>query len=176
MIRFRTTIFALGGMLLIPSIAAAQPAAKVPPHVASVLACQAEKDEKLRLVCYDKAATSLASASQAGTIVVLDREEIRNTRRSLFGFNLPRLPFFRGDDGEDKAQEEILAKVQSAQDVEYGKWRIVLNDGAVWQTTEPEGRLFPPRLGQDVRIKRGALGSFMLSVNGQRSVRAMRVR
>ena len=67
------------------------------PLFDAVLACRSETDPQARLQCFDRTSGALATAAQSGAVVVVDREEVRRTRRSLFGFSLPRLPFFRGD-------------------------------------------------------------------------------
>ncbi|HEY0112545.1 MAG TPA: hypothetical protein VGB59_05265 [Allosphingosinicella sp.] len=151
------------------------PSDRTPTEVQAVLACQAEQSEQRRLACYDAAADKLASATRTGAIVVLDKEELRKTRRSFFGFSLPSVSLFRGDAPGDEPNQ-LEAKVQSAQVADYGHWRVVLDNGAVWQTTEVERRLPLPKPGQSVTIRKAALGSYMLSVNGRRGIRAMRVR
>ncbi len=173
---FRTVALAL--LLSLGQAAQAQPSSpreQLPAEVNAVLACQTESSAQQRLACYDAAAGKLASATTSGAIVVVDKEELRKTRRTLFGFSLPRISLFRGDSPED-APEQMEAKIQSAKDVDYGRWLIVLDNGAVWQTTEVERKMSLPKEGQNVTIKRAALNSYFLSINGRRPLRAMRVR
>jgi hypothetical protein len=147
------------------------------PLVSNLVGCRGQADDQARLRCYDAAAAALAEATSAGAVVVIDREEVRRTRRALFGFNLPRLPFFGGDNSQQEEEpSEIEGRIESARSAGYGKWVIELEDGALWQTTEADTRLGAPRIGQPVRIRKAALGSYMISVDRQRSVRAMRVR
>ena len=78
----------------------------------AVTACRAIGDATQRLACYDEAATRLTQAVGRNDVVVLDREDIRQTRRSLFGFHLPRLPLFGGGAREvQETPEEITATV-----------------------------------------------------------------
>jgi hypothetical protein len=149
---------------------------KAPPaQMEALIACRSETNDAARLQCYDRAATALTEATANGSVVMIDREDVKRTRRSLFGFSVPDLPFFDGDDSQDEEQaKEIEAVIQSARPVGFNKWMIVLEDGAVWQTTEASSRMADPRAGQKVRIKRAALGSYLLSVNDGRAVRAMR--
>ena len=143
--------------------------------VDAVAACQSQQDDQARLRCYDQAAAALTQATQSGTIVVVDREDVRKTRRSLFGFSLPKLPFFSGDDSAKDQQDEITATVASASALGYGKYRVRIEDGAIWETTEGWPTLREPRRGDTVVIKRGSLGSYLMKIDGQRGLKAKRV-
>jgi hypothetical protein len=148
-------------------------AAPPSPIVDALSACRAIADKDARLACYDQASARFAEAVGKGEVIVMDQQEVKQTRRSLFGFHLPSLPLFRGDSGPD--QDELTAKIASASGLGYDKYRMRLEDGAIWETTEASSRISPPRSGQDVLIKRGPLGSYMMRIDGQRAVRAKRV-
>jgi hypothetical protein len=147
-----------------------------PTSFTAILACREQSNAEARLRCYDSAAASLAEASASGKISVLDREEVRKTRRSLFGFNIPSIPFFRGDVEKESEPDQIEARLKSARATGYNKWLVELEGGALWQTTEPDTRGSTPKAGQLARIKKGAIGSYMISFEGSRALRAMRVR
>jgi len=147
------------------------------PSLSPLLACRSETDDQARLRCFDAAAAAVAQATESGTLVVVNREEVRRTRRSLSGFNLPRLPFFSGDRSQEEEEpQQAEGVVASASETGYRRWLVTLEGGATWQTTEPESMLPLPVKGQKVRIRRGLLNSYFLSVAGQRGIRAMRVR
>jgi hypothetical protein len=151
---------------------------KLPPTnalVDAVVRCRAEAGEDARLHCYDIAAAALSEATARGSIVVVDKEDVRKTRRSLFGFALPKLPFFGGDDSGDDQPDEIEARIKSVRGLGYGKWVIELDTGAKWQTTETSGPTRDPKPGQTMKIKKGAMGGYFLTVEGGRGVRGMRV-
>jgi len=143
--------------------------------IGAVTACRSEQDGAARLRCYDAAAAALAEAESSGKVVVVDREDVRKTRRSLFGFSLPKLPFFSGDDSAESQQDEITATVAAAGALGYDKYRVKLEDGALWETTEGSPNVRGPRRGDTVVIKRGPLGSYMMKIAGQRALRAKRV-
>ena len=143
------------------------------PTIDDVLACRAETENTKRLACFDRAATALSDAAAKKEIQIVTREDVRRTRRSLFGFALPKLPFFSGDDSGDTVPDIIEAVVKSVRGDGYGRYTIVLTDGAVWRNTE-ELR-FAPTAGDKLQIKAAALGSYMMKVNGGRAVRALRV-
>lgn len=139
----------------------------------ALAACKQIAAAGQRLACYDEASSRLAAAVERKDLVVLDRQEIRRTRRSLFGMSLPRIPLFRGEGGEET--DELTAKIASASSLGMGKWQFRLEDGAVWQTTEGNNGLRDPRPGQEVVIKKGTLGNYFIRFNGQRGVRGRRI-
>lgn len=147
------------------------PSATSPLSVIS--ACRLVTGEAARLACYDAAAAALERAVASKEVVVLSPKEVKQTRRSLFGFSVPKLPFLgSNDEGESS---EIEAKLKSARSLGYGKWRLVLEDGATWETTEATRGEVVPGPGTEVRIKRGILGSYMINIAGTRGVKARRV-
>lgn len=148
-----------------------------PAALSAVVECRNQADDAARLRCYDQAVASLSAATASGAIVVVDREAVRKTRRSLFGFSLPKLPFFSGDTSQEEEEaREVEAVIKSATNLGYDKWQIVLEDGATWQTTESSAQMATPRPGRSIKIRRASMGSYMVAVDGGRSVRAMRVR
>ena len=145
------------------------------PFVRALTDCRSQAEDAARLRCYDAAAAALTEATTSGKVVVVDQEDVRKTRRSLFGFSLPKIPFFGGDDSANDQQEELTAKVASAGSIGFGKYRMKLEDGALWETTEGMMTMSDPKPGDTVVIKRGPLGSYMIRIAGQRGVRAKRV-
>jgi hypothetical protein len=169
-------VAAIGCAVLLSTAAVgAKPKAAGSPLVSAIADCQRRTDDATRLQCYDAAAAALIEASSSGKVVLVDREDVRKTRRSLFGFSLPKLPFFSGDDSAESQQDELTAKVAAAGSIGNGRYRVKLEDGATWETIEGWPTMTDPRSGDTVLIKRGALGSFMMRIAGQRAVRARRV-
>lgn len=167
------TAFAVAAVF--PSTASAQ-ATEAPAILMELSKCRSLRADDARLRCYDAAAGALATATSSGSLIVVDKEDLRRTRRSLFGLDLPKLPFFSGDrSGEDEV-EQINAKVKRVQVTRDEKWVVELETGGTWQTTEVDTRQSTPKTGDSVRIRKGSLGGFLLSVEGRRSVRALRVR
>ncbi|WP_336969521.1 hypothetical protein [Sphingobium aromaticiconvertens] len=158
---------------------AAPPSQPRPEIFVRLLDCRTITDSAARLACYDRQVGAMETASQNDEVVVLDKEELKKTRRSLFGFSLPKLPFLGDNDGDqaEGAQTEfttIEAKLSAVRNLGYGKWSFRLDDGAEWQTTEAIPTR-SPKTGMAIKIKRAAMGSFMGSVNGWPSVRMKRV-
>lgn len=142
--------------------------------LAPLLACQQEANSERRLRCFDQAVGRLTQATRTGDVVIVDRESIRRTRRSLFGFLLPRNPLLDGDSKGEAEIREIEARVASARPAGPGRWRLDLGEAGSWQTQETSNAIFQPKPGTPVKIQKGALGSYFLTVQG-RSVRALRV-
>lgn len=171
----------LGAMMMTYALVAAGPVhangqETKSPYVQALAACKAQTDGVARLRCYDDAAGALTTAADRGDLVVLDQQNLKTARRSLFGFSLPELPFFKGDKSADDPQNEITGKIASARSLGYGKWQIKLTGGAVWETTEASSpTMKPPRADDPIVIKRGSLGSYLLRIGGQRALKGKRV-
>lgn len=102
---------------------------------------------------------------------------MRQVRRSLFGFSLPRLPFFSGSKNADVETEpkELLSTLASFHPLGNGFFRFTLADPqSTWESTESSD-VFEPKLGSKVTISHGALGSYWADIDGQPSVKVRRV-
>ncbi|MET0247704.1 MAG: hypothetical protein ABW182_13220 [Sphingomonas sp.] len=139
----------------------------------ALMACRGVADSGARLACMDKATAALAEARDSRRIVVLDRESARKAKRTVFGFSLPNIKLFGGNDEPEVT--EITDTVESAAETGHGLWVIRLKDGSSWQTTE-EQLSFGTKAGDSIRIQAGMLGSYRVSVNGRRSIRVKRLR
>ena len=169
MIRSALTVLTAFAMAA-PAVAADEP----PAAIQALNACRAITDDAQRLACYDKAAGALLQSVQNKETVVLDKQAVTKTKRSLFGFSLPRLPFF-GNDKDDEKEEftQIEEPIKTVRSIGYGKFRFTLGDGATWETTEGINAF--PKPGQKVLIKKGLMGSYFIRFEGNRSVKGMRV-
>lgn len=146
------------------------------PLVAAIDRCRQIADNAQRLACYDSAAGALVTASNAGDVSIVDRNEVRKVRHSLFGFSLPKIPFFSGDTTANEAQTKLNSTITSVRQLSNGYYRLVLADNnAVWETSDDSVSFDPPRVGQKIEIIRGALGNYFLRINGQNGVRGKRV-
>lgn len=103
-------------------------------------------------------------------VVVIDRQQVDETRRNLFGVALPDTGLFGS--GNDLSQIETTLTRASVDD--SGRWSFVLANGTRWTQTDDYIIARPPRANDKVLIKRAALGSFRLSVGGQPGVKAKR--
>jgi hypothetical protein len=156
---------ALAFLTALPVQADDDDAPEAPPKVyADLVACRAITQAEQRLACFDAASSTIEQAREAREIVLLDRTAVRKAKKSLFGFSLPKLPFFGGDDDDDGDDPvtEITSTFESVREIGYGKWQFTIPDGGTWQSTEPLSSA--PKEGQAVTLKRGIAGGYMMRI------------
>jgi nucleoside phosphorylase len=144
-----------------------------PETLERLMACRGIADNTARLACFDTAAGALDTAQRQGDLVVIDRAGVAETRRQLFGFEMPSLPRLFGPEGAVEI-ESIESTLQSASLVGEGRWVFRLADGSVWRQIDSERVRFENRPGQAVRVRKASLGSFLLTVDDSRAVRVRR--
>jgi hypothetical protein len=165
--------------LLLP-VAPLLSAPKAPPRaLGKLLDCRPIADSAARLACYDEQVAAIETATAKDEVVVLDKEDVRKTRRSLFGFTMPKLPFLGGgDDDKDRHDDTELSEIddviKSARPMAYGIWVVTLEDGSQWQTVEPMA-YGAPKTGLKITVKRAALGSYKASINNWPVVKMKRI-
>ena len=162
-------------VVLLAALCAPAYAAEVnrPKVYSDIVACRAISDAAARLECFDAAATALETATENRQVVMLDQSEVRKTKRSLFGFSLPKIPFF-GESDEEQEEEfkEIEGELANVQALPYGKYQFTVKDAGTWQTTQGISSIL--KNGKKFKIKRAAMGSFMLVMNNT-GIRVKRV-
>jgi hypothetical protein len=159
-----------------PMTGHAQDAATVRPALLEdLLACRSITATDARLACFDVAAAAFDTAEQQGEVTVIDRVQARETRARLFGLDLATANLFgrlRQDDPVDAIETTLTSGRQDGR----GQWTFVLADGAIWRQIDMERVTARVAPGAAVRIRQGAVGSYLLSVGGARSVRVRRER
>ena len=141
--------------------------------IEKLAACRQIAADSERLACYDGAASALGRAEAKGDVVVIDREQARQVRRQAFGFSLPSLAMF--ERGEEKEEiDSIESVISAARQDPSGKWVLKLENGATWSQVDINSPSRTPKAGMPVRIRKASMGSFLLSVDGQRAFRARR--
>jgi hypothetical protein len=155
-----------------PAAPAAAPAQR-PEAFETLVKCRAIADDVARLRCFDQATAALQQAAERRDIVIVDQAQVRQTRRSLFGIEGLRVPFFGGGDEKGEEMSQLDGVIASARDL-GGRWLVHLEDGSTWLQVDDNVIALWPKAGQKVLIKRAALGSYMMRVNGQPGVRVKR--
>jgi hypothetical protein len=147
------------------------------PLLSALQACHSIADAAQKLACFERASQALISAEEKGEIAVVHQKQVQEVRRSLFGFSVPKFPFFsKRDDKEDDEPREIISSLRSFNSIGNGRYRVQIADAsAVWETTE-SSMLRDPKPGDKVTIKGGVMGSYFMQIGTQRWVRARRVR
>ncbi len=144
----------------------------VPAQMQRLLACRDIDQPTERLACFDREIGTTAEAVQRQDLVVVDRDEVRRTKRTLFGLSLPKFPLLGGDGEEVSQIDGVIDGVGRNRD---GGYVFLLQDGSRWSQTDSRPIALEPERGDKVVVKRAALGSFMLSVGKQPGVRVQRV-
>lgn len=167
----------VGATILLATPAASAPKAKdgpPPAQVSALLNCRQIADGAERLACYDRAAASLGEAVAKRDLVVFDRESVRKTKRGLFGFSIPNLGIF-GDEDSEVEVKQVEGEIASIGLNSDGGFVFRLADGSRWTQMDGKPIALEPRHGDKVTIKKGVLGSYMLSVAKQPGVKVKRI-
>lgn len=136
-------------------------------------ACRGISDGAQRLACFDTTSASLSAAVTSKQIVVIEEKEVEKTKRSLFGFRLPDLSIFGGNENDSEADKTLVTTINSVGRAAGGRWNIGIPEGAVWQTTESMPT--SPGVGDAIEIKTGVMGGYFIKVRNKRAVRAKRI-
>jgi hypothetical protein len=113
-------------------------------------------------------------------MVVVDRQQIKQRRRALFGLNKPASVVANLEGPSSKADDadtirEITATVRAVGHNIDGGVIVTLDDGARWEQTDSVMLGRQPRPGSTVTIKNAAFGSFKMRIDNGPSMRAARL-
>jgi hypothetical protein len=140
-------------------------------HLVPVLECRKLADAAERLACFDKAVAELDTAEREQRVVVVDKEQVQQARRSVFGLKLPKIRLFGNGNDELAEVEMTLTSVTRQRD---GTLAFTVDDGARWVQTDDK-MVVGVKAGGKVTLKRGALGSFFARFHGSTAARVQRV-
>jgi hypothetical protein len=177
----KITLVAVTFSTLIAHTASAQEeradnSAATPELYRQLMACRMISPAEERLTCFDRQAAALDQATSRKDIVIADKEAMQAARRGLFGFAAPiaKLMGFGGNQDEADEIKEIETTVTSVGRTANG-WRLDFEDGSTWEQNDTRDFVLSPKVGNEARITRGALGTYLVSVRGQRSIKMRRV-
>ena len=150
--------------------------------VQQLIDCRAVADPAERLACYDRQVAAFETAETNRDIRIVDREQVRRTRRGLFGLSLPNIGNLFGGSDEDDAEREggegitqITSTITQVTTGEAGRNVFVLENGQAWMQVESAGGR-RPRAGQPIVVRRASLGGFIANVADRPGFRVVRVR
>lgn len=143
-----------------------------PDYVENLKTCQTLTDDMARLACFDRAVGAILAANDAGDVQVIDKEDVRETRRSLFGFSLPNIGLFGGGDEADELFETTIASVRYTG---RNSARFTTAEGAVWELNNIPSRLRTIKDGDAVEFKKATMGYFFVRIAGQTGIKGRRV-
>jgi len=143
--------------------------------LAELKTCQEIADDSERLACFDRRVAGLVTASEAGDVRLVDREDVRRTRRQLFGFSVPDVGILKGDEKDEEATETMTTTITSVRYRPRRKIEFMTAEGAKWEIFRAPRRLQTIKPGDEVEFKKAALGTFFIRINGQMGVKGKRV-
>jgi len=128
-------------------------------------ACAQLSDDVLRLSCYDEAfGVAKSPAAQQSDVGKTDAQ-------AKFGDNGRLHP-----DAKVDVPKNLTAQVQQVTSLSTGLYRLILDNGQVWRTTQADWAL-AFKANDTVTISRVAFGGYLISISGQRtSVGARRIK
>jgi hypothetical protein len=163
----------LAGVLL-AAIAPGLAAQELP---AALSACRAEQDDAQRLACYDREIDRQVQAPAMGAAAPVASPAIPTaTAEERFGYQGELARKEKEKSGKkDQDLEELHSKAAGISKRLNGTLVVTLENGQVWGQNAPES-YFPLEVGDPVRIRPAAMGSFLLYGNSKRSIRVTRLR
>lgn len=166
-------------LLCVPALVAASAASaaqpQLPPAFKQVVDCRSIADQAQRLACYDARVAELEAAASRNEVVIVDRNQIRKTKRTLFGLPLPNLAIFGDSDGDADGVTRLETTIRSVRETGDGKWLITLEEGGTWMQTDSRELIVDPEPGAKITVRRAALGSYLANVAGQPAIRVKRL-
>lgn len=171
-------LFAAAGLLAMCAVPAMAQSGSSDPskdYLEGLKACQVITDNDQRLACFDAAVENIVDANEAGDVQLFDRDDVRQTRRSLFGFNIPKLDIFGGGDQEEDADELFQTTITSVSYRSSTTARFTTAEGAVWEMKNIPRRLRQIEPGDTVIFNEASLGFYFVRINGQIGIKGKRV-
>ena len=158
-----------------PALAADKKPPAPPALYSKLSACRTITTAEERLKCYDDAAAALDLAVSRKDVIMVDKQQVQKSRRTLFGLPLPDFNLFGDDDGpEEQKLTQIDSTVKSVSANGDG-WRITIAEGSTWQQIDGTPLALAPKPGMAVTVKRAALGSYKMSVRKQPPIKVKRI-
>ena len=146
--------------------ATAQTATTSPPTaeaLTALYACAEISEDAARLACYDDAAGRVRRAQTEGSLVAVDRAQVQEMQRESFGFSLPSIANLLPQRADGQSDEPESVELQVTEVIAHGNGNhtFVMADGQRWTQVEGQ-RATNVRAGDTIRIRRAAMGSFLL--------------
>jgi hypothetical protein len=182
-------VMIFGGLLAVPAPAQDSDSGRLN----AILACNRIDKKSARLACYDAQAEGAPARSYAPAPASPPRDAVAAPSAPAAAYApapaaaAAPAPSFGSETlnsdrrsrsrsrKEARVAKALEAHAVSAVDDGVGRYTIALDDGARWKMTESQSGFAPPRAGDEVRIRKGALGSYLMDVNKQGSVRVVRI-
>lgn len=163
--------------LMVPALAQSQDSATT-RGVEMFNQCATITKDAERLQCFDRVTRSMRELPEirgtASTGPARSRSPANAAQqRADFGLDAARQREQRAR--APKKLDRVQVRAAAAREFVPNTWAILLEDGAIWEMTEGVPGFRPPVRGETIRIRRGALGGFLLDAGHQAGVRVKRV-
>jgi hypothetical protein len=142
------------------------------PDPGSLRACAAEKDDGLRLACYDREVRDVMPLPSV--VAPADRPAEPPRVEDKFGARGGELARKQAREDEKVQLKEVSARVTSLEQRPRGERVFTLDNGQVW-VEKRRANYMPVEVGETVTITSGALGAYRLSEDTGRSTQVQRV-
>ncbi|MGH8318272.1 MAG: hypothetical protein ACREUL_09880 [Steroidobacteraceae bacterium] len=139
----------------------------------SLLACRRIEASAARLACFDREAATLAAQRQGSGAKA---DQTLNPRRT---FGLAPTEIAARAEAAAKAPkpvDSIVARISSLARAADGREIFTLDNHQIWVQLVPDSEQLDPKSGETVRISRGWLGSYWLSLPSRRGCKVTRFR
>jgi hypothetical protein len=125
--------------------------------------CSKILDEKNRLSCFDE---SYETYSKQNTINLQEEDDKKNAKLNIFGLSKKVVT---------QEPKQVIAQTIKVTSLSNNRAQLQLDNGQVWRSTEPVGRL-RFKIGQTVIIAKGVISGYTLKIKDRKGfIRAMRV-
>lgn len=142
--------------------------------LSDIARCRSIAADADRLACFDQTVAALDAAERTGEVVVLDRTQVREANRQLFGFEIANPFAGRPNVAPEPVLDAIETTLTSASSSSENKWTFRLANGSEWRQIDSGAVRFKNREGEAVRVRRASLGSYMMTIGNSRAVRVRR--
>jgi len=160
------------------SQASAEPTTTTQAVPASLQACAAEKDDAVRLACFDREIARLSGTRTAdGAAQTPAHAAVQLTPEERFGRQggAVALEQSKREKATTPAVKELSATVVGLSKRAHGEIVMTLDNGQIWSQIAFDPH-FSVELQDKVTIRAGALGSFMLRAPSHRTTQVTRLR
>lgn len=133
-------------------------------------ACVSERDDARRLACYDREVAQLVPAARKQAAMTDTAAPANAAASAEDSFGVYGSDVARKRNAEDSRTgtelKRLTATVTAISQRPRGELLVTLDNGQVWLQKQSQS-YFPIRIGDEVTITSGALGSFHLAVSGR---------
>ena len=168
-------------LILLTAAVLAAGAAFAQEPLAKVYACAGLPKADERPACYDDAIAGLKQAEATGGVAVVSREQVTEESEQAFGFKKPEAADIAraasiAVPNAPEQPDDVQVTIASAAKRADGKYRFTPDNRQVWEQIEIEKIDRLGALPLKAEIKAAALGSFLMRIEGGRSIRVRRLR